>query len=139
MAIFDFLKKKKIPEYDTVKKDYGNPAVWESTDAIFVGNQHISGTGMHISCEVKYSPSNRVVACRTTSTSDATPCYENLAVPVEINSPDGLIAFVMSKKPWLVHGYKLNDELRKRLDLAFDVKEKKEVEISGDYLEQLNR
>lgn len=139
MALFDFLKKKKTPENNTAQSNCGNPTVWESADAIFIGNQHISGTGMHISCDVKYSPSNRAVVCRTSSTSDATPRYENLSVPAEINTADGLIAFIMSKKPWLVHGYKLNDELRKRLDVAFNVKEKKEVEISGDYLEQLKR
>ena len=98
MALFDFLKKKKAPENNPVQNDHGNPAVWESADAIFIGNQHISGTGMHISCDVKYSPSNRAVVCRTTSTSDATPRYDCLAIPAEINTADGLIAFVMSKK-----------------------------------------
>ena len=122
MAIFDFLKKKKIPKNDMAKKDYGNPIVWECADAIFIDNQHISGAGMHISCDVKYSPSNRAVVCRTTSTNDATPRYENLTVPAEINTADGLIAFIMSQKPWLVHGYKLSDELRKRLDVAFNAK-----------------
>ena len=39
MALFDFLKKKKAPENNTVKNDHGNPAVWESADAIFLGNQ----------------------------------------------------------------------------------------------------
>lgn len=88
MALFDFLKKKKAPENDSVQNDHGNPAVWESADAIFIGNQHISGTGVHISCDVKYSPTKRIAVCRTTSTSDATPRYENLVVPAEINTAD---------------------------------------------------
>lgn len=139
MALFDFLKKKKAPENNTVKSDHGNPAVWESADAIFLGNQHISGTGMHISCDVKYSPANRAVVCRTTSTSDATSRYESLTIPAEINTADGLIAFIMSKKPWLVHGYKLNDELKARIDATFNDKVQQTVEISGDYLEQIKR
>ena len=52
--------------------------MWESADAIFIGNQHISGFGMHISCDVKYSPTKRIAVCRTTSTSDATPRYDEL-------------------------------------------------------------
>lgn len=95
---------------------------------------------MHISCDVKYSPANRAVVCRTTSTSDATPRYESLTIPAEINTADGLIAFIMSKKPWLVHGYKLNDELRQRLDIALNNSKAQQVfEISSDYLEQIKR
>ena len=136
MALFDFLKKKKAPESKPVQSNNGDPSVWESADAVFIGNQHISGPGMHIICDVKYSHANRVAVCRTTSTSDATPRYENLAVPVEINTADDLIAFIMSsKRPWFIPGYKLSDELRQRLDAAFSGKEKKEVEISGGYLE----
>ncbi len=139
MALFNFLKKKKAPENNTVQSDHGNPAVWESADAIFIGNQHISGTGMHISCDVKYSPSNRAAVCRTTSTNDATPRYETLVIPSEINTADGLIAFIMSKKPWLVHGYKLSDELRQRIDSTFNVKPQQTAEISSEYLEQIKR
>lgn len=120
MALFDFLKKKKAPENNPVQNDHGNPAVWESADAIYIGNQHISGSGMHISCDVKYSPANRAAVCRTISTSDATPRYESLSVPAEINAADELIAFIMSQWPWL-HGYKLNDELRRRIDATFTV------------------
>ena len=140
MALFDFLKKKKAPENKLVRNNNGDPSVWESADAIFIGNQHISGSGMHISCDVKYSPANRAVVCRTASTSDATPRYETLVIPSEIQTADGLIAFIMSKKPWLVHGYKLNDELRQRLDIALNNSKAQQVfEISGDYLEQIKR
>ena len=139
MALFDFLKKKKAPENKLAQNDHGNPDVWESADAIFIGNQHISGPGMHISCDVKYSPSNRAAICRTTSTNDATPRYETLAVPAEINTADALIAFIMSKKPWLVHGYKLNDELRQRIDATFIGKAQQAAEISRDSLEQIKR
>lgn len=120
MELFDFSKKKNTSENNTMQNDYGNFAVWESADVIFIGNQHISGPSMHISCEVKYSPSNRAVICRTTSTSDTTPLYESLAVPAEINSADGLIAFIMSKEPWLVYGYELDDELRQRINATFN-------------------
>jgi len=55
MALFDFLKKKKVPENKPVRNNNGDPSVWESADAIFIGNRHISGSGMHISCDVKYA------------------------------------------------------------------------------------
>jgi len=90
------------------------------TDLICIGSQHISGSNMRILCQTAYSPSARMVVCTTTSTADTTPRYETLAVPDEINTADGLIAFIQSQcGAYLVCGYQLSDDLRKQLDAAF--------------------
>ena len=133
MSVLYFLKKKKPAKNNTVQIDYGKFVVWDSDDAIFVGFQSISNLGIHINCDVKYFPSNRVVVCRIIS-SDAALRYETLVVPSEINTADGLLEFIKSEKMhWLAHSCKLSDEVRQRIDAAFIEKKRQTVEILGKY------
>ncbi len=134
MPLFGFFKKKGHTENNTDQIKHESSAAWEGADAISINSQHVSGNGMHISCDVRYSPSYRLVVCRTVSTSDPAPRYESMAVPEDVKTADGLIALIVSKRrSWLMHGCNPDNELKQRINASLKGKSWRADKASGGF------
>ena len=129
MGLFDFLKKSKRKEPENHRSESSAAKkpdaqylriqeILDKKESIYIGWQHISGP-VHISCEVRYVPSEGLVIASTSSSDEPTPRYEAFQVPEDIKNAKALIGFIQMRGPWLHIGYELSPQLEQKINDTF--------------------